>query len=393
MIGPNLIYLSTDGLLDPLGQSQILSYLERLAASHRITLITAEKDHRTADLKLREETADALRKKNISWIPLKYILTGPLGVRLLILLVFLSVSALYNAIKLRPVTLHCRSYLAGLVGLLVKVTTGANFVYDTRGLWIEEKIEQGVLKKGSLLHKALVYIELLLLRRSSAVIVLTERARRHLRRISGISDDKIRRIPTCYDPKYVEAQPSERARIYLTLGYVGSIGCSYDFKRYVELVGELNRREGCVRGLVVSETSIDSIVEIVESTGVDNSLFTIERAHQREIGAFYRRMDLLCAFYKKGDARIGTLPTKIPESLAHGVPIAVSDGVGDFNEIIRNSRIGILIREEVPLGDYYRDIIELINYSNLSAICMNYAVKNYNIDYYVNILKDLYEVN
>ena len=39
----SVLYLSYDGLMEPLGQSQILPYLRQLAKGRKITLITFEK--------------------------------------------------------------------------------------------------------------------------------------------------------------------------------------------------------------------------------------------------------------------------------------------------------------------------------------------------------------
>lgn len=44
-----IVYLSYEGLTDPLGPSQVLAYLKPLSAlGHRITLITFEKPERTS---------------------------------------------------------------------------------------------------------------------------------------------------------------------------------------------------------------------------------------------------------------------------------------------------------------------------------------------------------
>ena len=43
------LYLTRNGLLEPLGQSQVFSYLRGLSQEHRITLISYEKDDDWAD--------------------------------------------------------------------------------------------------------------------------------------------------------------------------------------------------------------------------------------------------------------------------------------------------------------------------------------------------------
>lgn len=46
---PATLYLTRNGLLEPLGQSQVLAYLRGLSRDYRITLITYEKDEDRSD--------------------------------------------------------------------------------------------------------------------------------------------------------------------------------------------------------------------------------------------------------------------------------------------------------------------------------------------------------
>lgn len=45
--------------------------------------------------------------------------------------------------------LHCRSYLAGLIGLYCKQKFNSGFIFDMRGFWADERIEGGIWKKSS----------------------------------------------------------------------------------------------------------------------------------------------------------------------------------------------------------------------------------------------------
>jgi hypothetical protein len=47
-----LLYVSYDGILEPLGQSQILSYLEKLSLSNKIYLLTFEKKNDLLNIQL-----------------------------------------------------------------------------------------------------------------------------------------------------------------------------------------------------------------------------------------------------------------------------------------------------------------------------------------------------
>ena len=49
MARPAILYVSYDGMLEPLGQSQVLAYLERLADGYEVNLLSFEKPSDTLD--------------------------------------------------------------------------------------------------------------------------------------------------------------------------------------------------------------------------------------------------------------------------------------------------------------------------------------------------------
>src|SRR6059058_3241762 len=63
---PSVFYVSYDGVAEPLGRSQVLGYLKRLAGSYQITLISFEKASERRDLR------DELAECGIEWRPLRY---------------------------------------------------------------------------------------------------------------------------------------------------------------------------------------------------------------------------------------------------------------------------------------------------------------------------------
>src|SRR5687767_9277987 len=75
--GRSILYLSYDGMTDPLGQSQVLPYLAGLSKrGHRISLISFEKSGRS---QAERETVRALcGKAGIDWHPQVYHKRPPL---------------------------------------------------------------------------------------------------------------------------------------------------------------------------------------------------------------------------------------------------------------------------------------------------------------------------
>ncbi len=68
-----ILYISYDGALDPLGQSQILPYIFGLSqAGIRFTLLTYEKKQNLRDIDRRDKLKKILEEKNIRWEIIKY---------------------------------------------------------------------------------------------------------------------------------------------------------------------------------------------------------------------------------------------------------------------------------------------------------------------------------
>jgi len=128
---PRILYISYDGLADPLGRSQILPYLSRLSErGHRITILSCEKPYRMdTDEKEIRKLCDRAR---IAWHPLPYHKNPPI------------LSSIFDAAALRRTAfrlhrkdvfdvVHCRSYIPASVGLALKRRFGTKLLFDMRG--------------------------------------------------------------------------------------------------------------------------------------------------------------------------------------------------------------------------------------------------------------------
>ncbi len=67
-----ILYISYDGVLEPLGQSQVLAYLKQLAKDNTIHLISFEKADDWAEVTERNRIANDIATAAILWHPLRY---------------------------------------------------------------------------------------------------------------------------------------------------------------------------------------------------------------------------------------------------------------------------------------------------------------------------------
>src|SRR3954447_9492600 len=68
-VNERVLYLSYDGMLEPLGQSQVIAYLEKLAPGREIHLLSFEKPKDWADAELRSLIASRIADAGITWHP------------------------------------------------------------------------------------------------------------------------------------------------------------------------------------------------------------------------------------------------------------------------------------------------------------------------------------
>ena len=156
----HVLYLTRNGLLEPLGQSQIWPYLRGLSSDHRITLISFEKPADRCDPAAVQKMHHQCVSHGIRWIPLQ----------------FRSQPRPWAPALAIPQLVHARSYVPAAIALLLHRLTGVPFIFDMRALWPEELITAGHLQRGSKLRSSLLRLERRSLHESSAVMSFIQAA-------------------------------------------------------------------------------------------------------------------------------------------------------------------------------------------------------------------------
>src|SRR5438309_6781562 len=118
-------------MTDPLGRSQVLPYLQGLAArGHQITLLSCEKRERMA---AGEPAVRSLcERAGIDWQPVTYHKSPPIVSGVIDVAVLKREAARLHRIKGFDLV-HCRSYMAAIVGDWLKRRHGVPLLFDMRG--------------------------------------------------------------------------------------------------------------------------------------------------------------------------------------------------------------------------------------------------------------------
>src|SRR6266480_5056188 len=176
---PSVLYITYDGVLEPLGQSQVLGYLEKLAGEHAILLISFEKKREREDGARVQAMREHLSALGIVWLPLAYHKTPSAPATAYDIAVGTAV-ALWIALRHRVRIVHARSYVPALMALVVKRLTGVRFLFDMRGFWAEERTDGGLWPEGGSLYQVTKTLERRFLLAADHVVTLTNASQRVL---------------------------------------------------------------------------------------------------------------------------------------------------------------------------------------------------------------------
>ena len=352
-----VLYITYDGLTDPLGQSQVLPYLTGLCAlGHRITVLSCEKPRKMAtDGERIRKLCDA---SGIRWRPLVYHKRPP------VLSSAIDAAALERAaIRLQRRTpfdiVHCRSYIPARAGLALKRRFGVRFLFDMRGFWPDEKVEGGSWKLGNPLYRAVYHyfkrLESRLLRGADYIVSLTEAGRDQLLTRPELTGDPapIAVIPCCVDfdhfPLATEASRAE-ARTSLAIGadepvlaYLGSLGSWYMLDEMLDFFKVYASRHERARFLFVTPDEPQPIRAAAGRRGIDPDRLSIVSATRSDVPKLLSAADLGVFFIRPVFSKTASSPTKMGEMLAVGLPIVTNAGVGDVAAMVGDMGCGIAV--------------------------------------------------
>ncbi|GAA4452835.1 glycosyltransferase family 4 protein [Rurimicrobium arvi] len=342
-------------MTDPLGQSQVLPYLSGLSQKgYKITLISCEKPERL----IHKEAIQAICSKyHINWQPLVYTRKPPIlstmkDVRRMKKLAM----SLHKKIAFDIV--HCRSYIAALVGVYLKQKTGVPFIFDMRGFWANERVDGGLWRLSNPVYRRVFNYfknkEKVFLEESAAIVSLTYTAKEEIEHWP-VSSSPVTVIPCCVDTELFNPEHLNREQLEalkrkadlpantLVLGYVGSLGTWYLLS---EMLGFfkvwLKQHPASVFFFVTAEPK-EMVMDEAESLGISTDKIKVISAGRHEVPYYISMMDLGIFFIKNAYSKKASSPVKQGEMMAMGVPVFCNAGVGDSDYIIQKYRSGELV--------------------------------------------------
>jgi glycosyltransferase involved in cell wall biosynthesis len=355
--GRRVLFISYNGMLDPLGQTQVIPYLRELAKRGvQFTLLSFERAPAFAGegVRQREELKQELSEQGIEWHWLRYHQRPSLPAT-----IYDVIAGIRKAKSLvrrnRIGMVHARSHIPATIALALKRSLRTKMIFDLRGLMAEEYVDAEHWRKDSLPYRITKAAERRIFQETDAVVTLTERIWPIIREWEGLRGREVHHavIPCCVDLSLFNINDDNRARRRAELGlgdkftivYSGSLDGWYLTEKMADFFAAFRRRRPDAHLLWLTNGSHDRVKELMKSRNVAVDQFSVLTVPARLVPSYLAAADAGLSFIKRCVSKLASSPTKNAEYLACGLPLIINAGIGDSDALINDWKSGALLEE------------------------------------------------
>ncbi len=343
------VYVTYWSLKDPLCQSQSLPVVRALAhRGRRMAVMTFEQPPWTMTPPEARQAELDLAAQGIRWEPLRYHKRPPVVATL-----FDIVTGVARCLRLagreRPVLFHGRGTVAAAIAWAAARLTRGRFMNDADGPLSEEYVDAGVWGKGSLPHRLTRWAEKRMLTDGDAVAVLTEHRRDQ---VQGLVRTPVTVLPCGVETALFAPRPAEREAVRRELGltgvafvYVGKAGGWYLTDAMFDFVEVAGGTLGGVSLLILTTQDPATFLDPASRRGLR---CVVRAASRADVPRFLAAGDAGLSFVLPAPSKAACSPVKNGEYLACGMPVVTTDGIGDYSDLVRRRRVGVVVEDLAP---------------------------------------------
>ncbi len=351
------LYISYNGMLDPLGQSQVIPYLKELSkVGVQFTLLSFERDRAFGADGERQckSLNDELLEFGIKWHRLRYHQRPSIPATAFDVAAGIRFAS--RLVKREQIELvHARAHIPAVIALALKRRFGIKMIFDVRGLMAEEYVDAGHWQARSVATRITKNMETRVLRGTDGIVTLTDALWETMRDWPALNGRTVvhETIPCCIDQELfrfdAEARTNRRAELgisdRLVLVYSGSIGGWYMTDEMAGFFAVLKQQRPDAFFLWLTTGPTKIVEDAMAKSQIGPADYAVRRVSNREVGSFLSAADIGFAFYRPGVSRLGTSPVKVSEYLSCGLPVVINSGIGDTDDLIRGEATGALVSD------------------------------------------------
>ncbi len=278
----------------------------------------------------------------------------------------------------------CRTASAGALAYMLSKRTGLPFYVESFEPHADYMLESGVWSKYSPQYLMQRHWERQMMAHATGLMPVAENYAAYLREL-GVPADRIHTIP-CNVPVetfYFSADDRQQKRKELGIGenetvgiYAGKFGGIYYDDEAFWLFKKAFAKFEQFRLVVLTPDDLEELATKIEKHDIDHNRVIIDFVPHEEIPKFLSMADFAFSTIKPAASRKYCSPIKDGEYWANGLPILLTEGVGDDDRIIPETDSGAIFDLTKPeTVDRAFDTIErIINEENYRERIMQVAI-------------------
>ena len=386
----NVLYFSYDGLLDPLGQSQIVPYIAAISAvGHSLTIVSYEKAERTREqIKFMEIN---LQKLGVNWVRLEFRSGKFSAIKRLVSGVLLIRKLCRN---LQPDFLHLRGFVPAVMSQLSR--SRVPFLYDFRGFALGEWVDIGKINLSSPLYHVLNRLDQKAVKNASGLVVLEECAQHLLRDHYDVPNVPLKVIRTCTDTKLYAKWKNVHIRKSGAIRFVFLGGARFPYRPDLALIliDKLIKHGVDCNIDFINQGDRSFIEKATDWTGISKEKVRTLSCEHDEIPDTLATYDCGIVMVETSYWRRVCSPTKTGEYLASGLPVISLEGIDAIDELAERTVCVATINHEELQGPFQegraQQISSFIKSIDVNQKCQILAKDEFDLKMAGNLYVELY---
>jgi glycosyltransferase involved in cell wall biosynthesis len=276
--------------------------------------------------------------------------------------------------RIAPVrTVHAHNLYSGAIGLIGRWRFGYKLIVELHGRIPEEYV---ILRKGGRLsYRFLKWLESWVMRNADHIIPISHKLKDYLISEYRLHPHTLTVIPDCADPAVFRWDPAMRQSGRQRLGvdgklvcvHLGSVFIWYDPELIVETFTRIRTRIPSAHLLIVTEDTA-RVAAYVDGK-LPKETVTIMAVPHEQVPNLLAASDLgLLLLRSTANIEVSS-PAKFSEYLNSGVPVLITERVGDFSAVVADERVGTIVADDGSFDLTFLDEV-LANRTGLAERCV-----------------------
>ena len=287
--------------------------------------------------------------------------------------------------------MHARSLFPAILSYLLKIFNYKTLmvIYDNRGVYIDEMIEVDRWKKNGLKEKFLRQVENLLERYCDRIVVVSNHFKTHI--LSKHKNNISSKISVISNRTLIDMNINltQKHSNKIILVYSGSYAVWQNSSELKKLfIQALNIFDDVIFKIISYEQDKFQSLFSAESELLQRiNIVSVEPIKVKE-----ELSKCNCGILLRENNLINNVssPLKFAEYLAAGLPVLLSEGVGDTESIIKKYDVGIIIKNNNYITAL-KDLREILNDKDVYRRCLRVADKEFNINISFKQYQEIYD--